>query len=262
MIRALWSSASGMNVQQVNLDVIANNIANVNTNGYKRSRADFQDLMYQTLRLQGAKSDGGNTVPTGVQIGLGAMLSSVQKVFQQGDYQKTENELDVAIEGNGFLQVTLPSGEKAYTRAGALKSDAEGRIVTTDGYPIEPSLTVPARTLNISIEAGGIVSAQIQGQQTPQQIGTLELALFPNPAGLRAMGKNLFLQTDASGTATTGAPGQNGMGTMLQGYLEGSNVNIMQEMINLIVGQRAYEVNSKAIQAADEMLQMANALRR
>ncbi|MBA4389343.1 MAG: flagellar basal-body rod protein FlgG [Syntrophus sp. (in: bacteria)] len=262
MIRALWSSASGMNVQQVNLDVIANNIANVNTNGYKRSRADFQDLMYQTLRLQGAKTDGGNTVPTGVQIGLGAMLSSVQKIFQQGDYQKTENELDIAIEGNGFLQVTLPSGEKAYTRAGALKSDAEGRIVTTDGYPIEPSLTIPARTLNVSIESDGSISAQIQGQTTPQQIGRLELAIFPNSAGLRAMGKNLFLQTDASGTATTGNPGQNGIGTMLQGYLEGSNVNIMQEMINLIVGQRAYEVNSKAIQAADEMLQMANSLRR
>jgi flagellar basal-body rod protein FlgG len=262
MIRALWTASTGMNVQQTNLDVIANNIANVNTNGFKRSRADFQDLIYQTLRLQGAKTEGGNTVPTGVQIGLGAMLASVQKVFQQGDYQKTENELDIAIEGNGFIQTTLPSGEKAYTRAGALKSDAEGRIVTTDGYPIEPNITIPAQTLNLSIEADGTISAQIQGQTQPQQIGRFELALFPNPTGLRAIGKNLFLQTDASGAATTGNPGQNGVGTLLQGYLEGSNVNIMQEMINLIVGQRAYEVNSKAIQAADEMLQMANALRR
>jgi flagellar basal-body rod protein FlgG len=262
MIRALWTASTGMSVQQTNLDVIANNIANVNTNGFKRSRADFQDLIYQTLRLQGAKSEGGNTVPTGVQIGLGAMLASVQKVFQQGDYQKTENELDLAIEGNGFIQVTMPSGETAYTRAGALKSDAEGRIVTTDGYPITPNITVPAQTLNLSVEGDGTISAQIQGQSAPQQIGTLELAVFSNPTGLRAIGKNLFLQTDASGAPTTGAPGQSGIGTILQGYLEGSNVNIMQEMINLIVGQRAYEVNSKAIQAADEMLQMANNLRR
>jgi flagellar basal-body rod protein FlgG len=251
-----------MNVQQTNLDIIANNIANVNTNGYKASRGDFQDLIYQTLRLQGAQTEGGNQVPTGIQIGLGAMLASVQKVFQQGDFQNTGNELDVAIEGNGFIQVTLPSGDKAYTRAGALKSDSTGRIVTTDGYPIEPNITIPAKTTTVSIEADGTVSAQIQGQTQPQQIGKIELATFANPAGLKAIGKNLFQETDASGTPTTGIPGQNGLGTLLQGYLESSNVNIMQEMINLIIGQRAYEVNSKAIQAADEMLQMANNLRR
>ncbi len=251
-----------MSVQQTNLDVIANNIANVNTNGFKRSRADFQDLMYQTLRLQGAQTEGGNIVPTGVQIGLGAMLSSVEKIFQQGDYQKTENELDVAIEGKGFFQITLPSGDKAYTRAGAFKTDANGRIVTSDGYPLEPNLTVPAKTLSISIEADGTVSAQVQGQSSAQQLGKLELATFINPAGLNAIGKNLFMETDASGTPTTGNPGQNGIGSVLQGYLEQSNVNVMQEMINLIIGQRAYEVNTKAIQAADEMLQMANNLRR
>lgn len=262
MIRALWTAGTGMNVQQTNLDVIANNIANVNTNGFKRGRADFQDLMYQTLRLQGAQSEAGNTVPTGIQIGLGAMLASVQKVFQQGDYQRTENELDIAIEGNGFIQVTLPSGETAYTRAGALKRDAEGRIVTTDGLPIVPNITIPAETTYVSIDADGTVSAQIQGQTAPQQIGTIELAVFVNPSGLNAIGKNLFKETDASGAATTGVPGQNGAGWLLQGYLEGSNVNIMQEMINIIVGQRAYEANTKAIQAADEMLQMANALRR
>ncbi|HOW53371.1 MAG TPA: flagellar basal-body rod protein FlgG [Syntrophorhabdaceae bacterium] len=262
MIRALWTAGTGMNVQQMNLDVIAHNIANVNTNGFKKSRADFQDLMYQTLRLQGARTEGGAMVPTGIQIGLGAMLSSVQKVFQQGDYQRTDNELDVAIEGNGFFQVNLPSGEKAYTRAGALKTDAEGKIVTSDGYTIEPSLTIPARTTSISIENDGSVSVQIQGQTAPQSLGRLELATFINPTGLRAIGKNLFMETDASGTPTTGNPGQNGIGTVLQGFLEMSNVNVMQEMINMIIGQRAYEVNSKAIQAADEMLQMSNNLRR
>lgn len=262
MIRALWTAGTGMNVQQMNLDVIANNIANVNTNGFKKSRADFQDLMYQTLRLQGARTEGGAMVPTGIQIGLGAMLSSVQKVFQQGDYQRTDNELDVAIEGNGFFQVNLPSGEKAYTRAGALKTDAEGKIVTSDGYTIEPSLTIPARTTSISIENDGSVSVQIQGQTAPQSLGRIELATFINPTGLRAIGKNLFMETDASGTPTTGNPGQNGIGTVLQGFLEMSNVNVMQEMINMIIGQRAYEVNSKAIQAADEMLQMSNNLRR
>lgn len=262
MIRALWTAGTGMNVQQMNLDVIAHNIANVNTNGFKKSRADFQDLMYQTLRLQGARTEGGAMVPTGIQIGLGAMLSSVQKVFQQGDYQRTDNELDVAIEGNGFFQVNLPSGEKAYTRAGALKTDAEGKIVTSDGYTIEPSLTIPARTTSISIENDGSVSVQIQGQTAPQSLGRIELATFINPTGLRAIGKNLFMETDASGTPTTGNPGQNGIGTVLQGFLEMSNVNVMQEMINMIIGQRAYEVNSKAIQAADEMLQMSNNLRR
>lgn len=262
MLRALWSAGTGMNVQQTNLDVIANNIANVSTTGYKKSRADFQDLMYQTLRLQGARTEGGGMVPTGIQIGLGAMLSSVQKVFQQGDYQKTENELDIAIEGNGFLQVNLPSGEKAYTRAGTLKTDADGKIVTTDGYTIEPNLTIPAKTTSISIESDGTVTVQIQGQTAPQQLGNLELANFINPTGLRAIGKNLFMETDASGSPTTGRPGQNGMGTVLQGFLEMSNVNVMQEMINMIIGQRAYEINTKAIQAADEMLQMTNNLRR
>jgi len=262
MIRALWTAGTGMSAQQVNLDVIANNIANVNTNGFKKSRADFQDLIYQTLRLQGAKSEGGNQVPTGIQIGLGTMLSSVQKVFQQGDYSKTENELDVAIEGNGFLQITLPSGDKAYTRAGALKTDSTGRVVTSDGYPLEPSITIPAKTTNTAIESDGTVTAQVQGQTAGQQIGNIQLAVFANPTGLKAIGKNLFQETDASGTPTTSAPGQNGVGTLLQGYLEMSNVNIMTEMINMIIGQRAYEANSKAIQSADEMLQLANNLRR
>lgn len=261
-MRALWTAGTGMNVQQTNLDVIANNIANVNTNGFKKSRADFQDLMYQTLRMQGAKTESGTQVPTGIQIGHGAMLASVQKEFSQGDYQQTQNELDLAIEGNGFFQIDLPSGEKAYTRAGSLKRDSEGRVCTSDGYLLNPNITVPTGTTQTSIQSDGTVSAQVQGQSTAQQIGSIQLATFPNVAGLKAVGKSFFQETEASGTPTTGKPGENGVGTVLQGYLEMSNVNIMQEMINLIIGQRAYEVNSKAIQAADEMLQMANQVKR
>jgi flagellar basal-body rod protein FlgG len=261
MIRALWTAGTGMSVQQTNLDVIANNIANANTNGYKKSRADFQDLMYQTLRLQGATTEAGNQVPTGVQIGHGALLAAVQKVFLQGDYQQTSNELDVAIEGNGFIQITLPSGDKAYTRAGALKKDSQGRICTSDGYLIEPNITIPQNTTKVSIEADGTVSAQVEGG-SPTQIGKIDLYTFPNLTGLNAIGKSLFKETEASGAAISGTAGQNGLGTLLQGYLEMSNVSIMQEMVNLIVSQRAYEVNSKAIQAADEMLQIANNVKR
>ena len=262
MIRALWTSGTGMNVQQVNLDVIANNIANVNTVGYKKSRADFQDLIYQTIRLQGTKNDAGNQIPTGIQIGHGAMLSAVQKVFIQGDFQQTDNETDIAIEGSGFMQITMPDGTLAYTRAGALKKDSEGRLCTSDGYLITPNITIPNNTVKTAVGADGTVSVQTQGQSALQQIGKIELAGFPNATGLTAIGKSLFQQTDASGAPVLGQPGTNGMGTLLQGFLEMSNVNIMQEMINLIIGQRAYEVNSKAIQAADEMLQMANNVRR
>ncbi|MCX8022908.1 MAG: flagellar basal-body rod protein FlgG [Syntrophorhabdaceae bacterium] len=262
MIRALWTAGTGMNVQQINLDVIANNIANVNTNGFKRSRADFQDLMYQTIRLQGVKGEGGNQVPTGIQIGHGAMLAAVQKVFIQGDFQETQNELDVAIEGTGFIPVILPTGDRAYTRAGSFKRDSDGKIVTSDGYPIDPAITIPNNAISVSIKPDGTVSAKISNQSEPQQIGKIELVNFPNPSGLRATGKSLYMETDASGAPIQGKPGENGLGTILQGFLEMSNVNVMQEMINLIVGQRAYEVNSKAIQAADEMLQMANNVRR
>lgn len=262
MIRALWTSATGMAAQQVNLDVVANNIANVNTTGFKRDRADFQDLMYQALRLQGVTTEGGNQIPTGINIGHGTILAAVHKLFSQGDYQRTENELDVAIEGNGFFQITLPSGETAYTRSGALKQDSQGRVVTSDGYLLSPNLTIPQNTVGISIEADGTVSVMVQGDKAPQQVGTIELATFPNPAGLKAAGKSLFMETDASGTAITGKAGENGLGTVLQKYLEMSNVNIVQEMVSMIVGQRAYEVNSKSIQAADEMLREANNLRR
>jgi flagellar basal-body rod protein FlgG len=262
MLRALWSAASGMSVQQTNLDVIANNIANANTNGFQKSRVDFQDLMYQTVRLMGTKNEAGNQVPTGVQIGLGAMLAASQKVFLQGDLEQTQNQLDVAIQGNGFIEVDMPSGTKAYTRAGSFKTDSQGRVCTSDGYLIDPNVTVPQNTTAISITSDGTISAQIANQTNPQQIGTIQLYSFPNPAGLSAMGQNLYQETEASGNPTSGTPGQNGLGTILQGYLEMSNVNIMEEMINLIVCQRAYEANSKTIQAADEMLQMANNVRR
>ena len=262
MIRALWTAGTGMSVQQVNLDVIANNIANVNTNGFKRSRADFQDLMYQTLRLQGTKNDGGNQIPTGIQIGHGAMLAAVQKVFQQGDFQQTDNQTDLAIEGSGFMQVTMPDGTLAYTRAGSLKTDAEGRLCTSDGYLVTPNITIPKDAISVSIGTDGVVTTQTQSSSALQQIGKIELATFPNPSGLSAQGKSLFKESDASGSPTLGQPGTNGMGTLLQGFLEMSNVNIMQEMVNLIIGQRAYEVNSKAIQAADEMLQLANNIKR
>ena len=262
MIRSLWTAATGMVVQQKNLDVIANNIANVNTNGYKRSRADFQELMYQTTRMAGVRTEQGNQVPTGIQIGLGALLASVEKVFIQGDYQQTQGDLDLAIEGAGFFQITLPSGDKAYTRSGAFKTDAQGRVVTADGYMLEPAVTIPQGATAISIEVDGTVSATIQGQSKPQQVGKIELATFTNQAGLSAMGKNLFVETDGSGTPIVGNPNQNGLGSLRQGYLEMSNVDIVQEMVNMIIAERAYEVNSKAIQAADSMLQVANNVRR
>jgi flagellar basal-body rod protein FlgG len=250
-----------MNVQQVNLDVIANNIANVNTTAFKASRANFQDLMYQNLRLQGTKTEQGNQVPTGIQIGQGAKLAAVQKQFSQGDYQQTQNQLDLAIEGNGFLLIQLPSGDKAYTRAGSFQRDSEGRICTSDGYLLDPGITIPQNAVAVTVATDGTISVQVQNQTALQQVGTLNLWTFPNLGGLNAIGKNLYQETDASGSAISGLPGQNGFGTILQGYLEMSNVNVMQEMINLIIGQRAYEANSKAIQAADQMLQMSNNVR-
>lgn len=262
MIRALWTAATGMAAQQTNLDVIANNIANVNTVGFKASRAYFQDLMYETLRVQGTKNDAGNQVPSGIQIGHGTKLSAVQKIFLQGDYQQTQNELDIAVEGNGFLLVDLPSGEKAYTRSGSLNRDADGRICTSDGYLLEPNITIPQNATSVSIGNDGTVTVTLQGQTATQQLGKIQLYTFPNLRGLNAIGKSLFMETDASGAALAGNPGENGFGTIAQGFLEMSNVSTIQEMVNMIVGQRAYEANSKAIQAADEMLQMANNVRR
>jgi len=251
-----------MQAQQLNIDVIANNLANVNTTGFKRSRADFQDLLYQTLRVAGGPSSTGTLVPTGMDLGHGTRAVAIQKLFLQGDYQQTQNELDLAIEGSGFLQVIQPDGTVAYTRAGALKLDNAGRIVTSDGLPLEPALSIPPDATKVSITADGMVSVLVPGSAAPVEIGTITLARFVNPAGLNSIGRNLYLPTAASGEAVEGTPGEEGFGTLAQGFLEMSNVNVVEEMVNMIAGQRAYEINSKAIQAADDMLQIANNIRR
>jgi len=260
MIRSLWTGTTGMHSQQLNIDVIANNLANVSTTGFKKSKADFQDLLYQTLKVPGSQSSPDTESPTGILIGLGSKPAAVTKVFTQGDLILTENELDVAIEGEGFLQVEMPNGNTAYTRSGALKRDSNGRITTSDGYPILPAITIPDGATQITISENGIVSATIGDDTTSTELGTLELAIFTNNAGLSAEGKNLFLETAASGTAQTGIPGEDGYGTLLQTYLEGSNVNIVEELASMITTQRAYEINSKTIQTSDEMMQTTNNL--
>lgn len=262
MIRALWTAATGMAAQQLNVDNTANNLANVNTTGFKRSRVDFQDLLYQTLRPAGATVATGAQVPTGIQIGYGSRPVATQKIFTQGDYQQTGNPLDLVIEGDGFFQVLMPDGTTAYTRAGSLKMDGDGRLVTSDGFAVEPEISIPAEWVELSIGTDGTVSVMVAGESSPQEVGTIQLARFTNPAGLKSIGRSLYLPTDTSGEAVTGTPGQDGLGTIAQGFLEMSNVEVVEEMVNLITGQRAYEINSKAIQTADEMLQVANNLRR
>ncbi|GAB6192653.1 flagellar basal-body rod protein FlgG [Desulfocastanea catecholica] len=260
MIRSLWTGTTGMHSQQLNIDVIANNLANVSTTGFKKSKADFQDLLYQTMKVPGSQTSADTESPTGILIGLGVKPAAVTKVFSQGDLILTENELDVAIEGDGFLQVELPNGNTSYTRAGAMKRDSNGRLTTSDGYPILPGITIPDGSMQISIGETGIVSAIIGDDSVSTELGTIELATFTNNAGLSAIGKNLFEETTASGTAQTGTPGEDGFGTLLQTYLEGSNVNIVEELANMITTQRAYEINSKTIQTSDEMMQTTNNL--
>jgi flagellar basal-body rod protein FlgG len=260
MIRALWTAATGMESQQTNIDVIANNLANVNTSGFKKSRADFQELLYQVSKSPGSSTSADTVSPTGIQVGLGSRTAAVQKVFSTGDMMQTENELDLAIEGRGFFQVEMPDGTTAYTRSGALKKDGDGRLTTSEGYLMTPQIVIPQNTTSISIGQDGTVDVFLDGDSTSTEIGVVELATFSNESGLRSMGRNLYVETVSSGAATTGVPGENGIGTLSQGYLEGSNVSVMEEMVNMIAGQRAYEVNSKAIQTADEMLQMTNNL--
>ena len=262
MLRSLWTAASGMEAQTLKIDVISNNLANVNTAGFKKSRADFQDLLYQTISIAGASSSSETEIPTGIQVGQGTRPVAVQKIFTQGDYQNTANELDIAIEGDGFFQIVQPSGDTAYTRSGAFKLDSEGRIVTSDGFFLEPELSVPIDTVAISIGTDGTVSVLQAGDTQSSEIGTIDLARFVNPAGLHSIGRNLYLPTLASGDAITGTAGEDGFGTIAQGYLEMSNVSVVDEMVNMIVAQRAYEINSKAITTSDEMLQMANNLKR
>lgn len=262
MIRALWTASTGMEAQQINIDVISHNLANVNTTGFKKSRADYQDLLYQELKSAGASSSPSTMVPTGIQIGQGVRMVSTEKVFNQGNFKQTGNPLDVAIEGEGFFQVNKPDGQVAYTRNGEFKVDSEGRLVTSDGYLIEPQITIPADSLHITISADGIISVTQPGVTVPTQVGNIELARFVNPSGLQSIGKNLYLQTAASGDATTGVAGSEGMGTLAQSFLEMSNVSVVEEMVNMIAAQRAYEINSKSIQTTDEMLQTANSMKR
>jgi flagellar basal-body rod protein FlgG len=260
MIRSLWTGTTGMHAQQLNIDVIANNLANVSTNGFKKSNTDFQDLLYQTMKVPGSQTSSDTESPTGILIGLGVKPAAVTKIFTQGDLILTENELDIAIEGDGFLQVEIPNGDTTYTRAGALKRDSNGRLTSSDGYPIIPEITLPDSAREITISATGLVSAVLGDDTESTELGQLELAGFTNNAGLAALGKNLFKETSASGTPQIGLPGEDGYGTILQTFLEGSNVNIVEELANMITTQRAYEINSKTVQTSDEMMQTTNNL--
>ncbi len=254
MLRALNIAATGMEAQTTRIDNISNNLANVNTTGYKKSRADFEDLLYQTLKAPGAAAGEGAQAPVGLQVGYGVRAASSSKLFSQGDFQQTGNPLDIAIEGEGFIQVVRPGGDVAFTRAGNLKTDGEGRLVTSSGFAIDPEIVIPPDATSVSIGADGRVSVT-QGQSAEAiEIGQIQLAGFTNPAGLSSVGHNLYAPTATSGDPIVGNPGENGLGTVIQGFLEGSNVKVVEEMIDLIVAQRSYETNSKVIQAADEML--------
>ncbi len=263
MIRALYSAASGMGAQQINLDNIAHNLANANTTGFKARRAQFQDLMYQNLVQPGAAAGQQSVVPTGLQVGLGTRTTSNEILLSQGNFVSTSNPLDVVIEGKGFFQVRLPSGELGYTRAGSFHLNRDGNMVTGDGNLIEPQIVIPADAGSINIAKDGTVSFTQPGQTASQQAGQIQLANFPNPAGLNSLGGNLFQPTDASGDAIIGNPGgQEGLGGLMQGYTEQSNVSVVDEFVNLIVAQRAYEASSKVVKAADEMYQNVNNLTR
>jgi flagellar basal-body rod protein FlgG len=260
VIRALYTAASGMNAQQSNIDNVAHNLANVNTVGFKKSHMQFEDLVYQEATTPGAETPGGGESPTGLQVGLGTRPVATSRDFSSGNLRSTGGTLDVAIQGDGFLQITLGDGSIGYTRAGSLQRNGSGQLVTPDGYAVEPAITIPSATTQITISKDGIVSATVAGQSATQQLGALELAAFQNPAGLRPLGGNLFAETTVSGEAQVGAPGTDGRGSLQQGFLEDSNVSVVEEMINMILGQRAYEANSKVIKAADEMLSQVNNL--
>ncbi|WP_374675360.1 flagellar basal-body rod protein FlgG [Ideonella sp.] len=255
MIRSLWISKTGMEAQQTQLDHISNNLANVATSGYKRASAQFEDLIYQNLRQAGAASSDQTVLPAGLQVGLGTRAVATARNFTQGNLQQSGRNLDVAIEGNGFFQVSLPDGDTAYTRDGSFKLDPNGQLVTNSGYLVQPGITVPANALSVTIAADGTVNATVPGQTAPQNLGQLQLASFTNPGGLDPRGGNLFGETAASGAPTAGNPGANGMGALQQGYLETSNVNVVEELVSMIQTQRAYELNSKAISTSDQMLQ-------
>lgn len=258
-MRSLSIAATGMLAQQLNVDVISNNIANINTTGYKRRRAEFQDLLYQNqLRVGSNSSADGTLVPAGVQVGLGVKTAAVYRIAQQGSLVSTDNKLDLAIQGRGFFQVRLPDGTNAYTRAGSFQLSNTGQIVTTNGFIVQPGITIPANAVDVTIDQAGEVMVKLDGQTQPQNVGQLQLATFANEAGLSALGDNLLQDTAASGQATLGVPGTPGLGTVSQGFLETSNVNVVQEITNLITAQRAYEMNSKVIETSDQMLSTLN----
>ena len=262
MIRAMRTAASGMNAQKLNVDNITNNLANVNTTGFKKAKIEFQDILYQVMRMAGATFQEGIEVPVELQIGYGAQAVASQRIFSQGDLTQTNNPFDIAIDGDGFLQIDLPDGTEAYTRDGALKISREGEVVTSDGYLLTASITINAEAEEVFIGVDGTVSVRNAGETESTDIGQILLVKFLNPAGLTAIGQNLYKQTTASGDPAEGVPGEEGLGSIKQGFLELSNVQTVEEMVNLIIAQRAYEVNSKAIQTAEDMIQIANNLKR
>ncbi|HMZ85301.1 MAG TPA: flagellar basal-body rod protein FlgG [Giesbergeria sp.] len=254
MMNSLWIAKTGMTAQQTQLDVISHNLANVSTTGFKRNNAVFEDLIYQNLRQVGANTTEQNQLPTGLHLGLGVRTVATSRNFTQGSLQETKNSLDVAINGNGFFEVTMPDGTIGYTRDGSFQVDAQGRVVTSSGLPVANGITVPQGATSISISADGVVSAIVAGNTQPQQLGSLAMSSFINPAGLEPVGQNLFKESAASGQPQQGTPGTNGLGFIKQGFLESSNINVVEELVNMIQTQRAYEMNSKAIQTSDQML--------
>lgn len=263
MIRALFTSSTGMISQQLNVDTIANNIANVNTTGFKKSRVNFQDLLYETIRPAGTETTTGARIPEGMQVGHGVRPASIAKQFTQGNLILTGNQFDLVIEGDGFFQIELPDGTVAFTRDGSFKVDADGNIVTADGYPLQPALNVPNNFLQFIVNADGNASVTVADAQVPQVVGQINLVRFVNPSGLDArLGRNLLLETEASGPPQEGQPGLDGLGTIEQGFLENSNVQVVEEVVNLIIAQRAYEANAQIVSTSDEMLQVANNIKR
>lgn len=262
MIRAMRTAASGMKAQQLNVDNIAHNLANVNTAGFKKSRIEFQDLFYQQMKVAGNQTAAGGESPANLEIGYGTAPVSTQRLFSQGELISTDSPLDIAIKGDGFFRLVLPDGTYGYTRDGSFKITSEGRLMNTDGYLLDPDVTIPEDTTQVSISSDGVVSISVSGDSTPQAVGQIELVRFINPAGLSALGQNMFGVTPASGEALPGTPGQDGLGQVAQGYIEVSNVDIVEEMISLITAQRAYEINSKAIKTSEEMMTQANNLSR
>ncbi|WP_116366387.1 flagellar basal-body rod protein FlgG [Parahaliea mediterranea] len=254
MIKSLWTSKTGLESQQVKLDVIANNLANVSTNGFKKSRAVFEDLLYQNLRQPGAQNDVQNTLPSGMQVGTGVRPVATERLHSQGNLENTGNSRDLAINGRGFFQVMMPDGTTAYTRDGSFQLDQNGQMVTSSGYPLEPVIIIPENALSITIGRDGIVSVTEPGSALNNQVGQLTISTFVNPTGLESVGENLYLETESSGLRTESLPGLNGAGVLYQSYVETSNVNVVEEMVNMIQTQRAYELNSKAVQTSDEML--------